>query len=112
MRLDENGNQLAFACEADRLAETVLPVVAAQDVVVLADYDRGILTEALLRRIIDACLKAGIPCIADPKRSDFQVYAGATILCPNVLETERATGRRLWNRDDISATAEKLRAGP
>ncbi len=110
MRLDENGNQLAFACEADRLAETVLPVVAAQDVVVLADYDRGILTEALLRRIIDACLKAGIPCIADPKRSDFQVYAGATILCPNVLETERATGRRLWNRDDISATAEKLRA--
>ena len=66
--------------------------LAACDVVVLSDYAKGVLTDAVLRSAIATARAADKPVIVDPKRARFEAYAGADVLTPNALEVARATG--------------------
>lgn len=61
------------------------------DVVVLSDYAKGVCTDAVIRGTIARARRAGRPLLVDPKRQDFAIYAGATILKPNLRELEAAT---------------------
>jgi len=54
--------------------------------VVLSDYDKGVLTRATCRTVIETARQLGIPVFADPKGSDMEKYRGATTLTPNRSE--------------------------
>ena len=58
----------------------------------LADYDKGALSAESIRRAIDLATGLGIPVIADPKRSNFFAFQGATVFKPNRAELEAARG--------------------
>ena len=62
------------------------------DVVILQDYDKGILNQALIARIITDCNKKGVPVVVDPKRRQFWDYAGAALFKPNLKELSDALG--------------------
>ncbi len=62
------------------------------DGVVLSDYGKGVLADALLRELIDAGAAAGIPVVVDPKRGDYTQYRGCASLTPNQKEAGQATG--------------------
>ena len=76
---------------------------------VLADYDKGVITPALAHAIIDRCRQRGIPCVVDPKKYDFRVYARATVVTPNLMEAERSAGRPLTGDDAVAHAAEEMR---
>ena len=79
------------------------------DGVLISDINKGLLTPALLRRLIDGARRRGIPVIVDPRLSeDFSIYSGATALTPNRYETELATGMRLVDRDAWMRAADEL----
>jgi D-beta-D-heptose 7-phosphate kinase/D-beta-D-heptose 1-phosphate adenosyltransferase len=109
LRLDIDGEREAFENAAELLKDSVLSLYSRQHVVVLADYDKGTLTDSLLRAVIRACRSKEIPCIGDPKRSSFAPYAGATLIAPNVLETSRAMGRALETEEAVCRAAAELR---
>lgn len=67
------------------------------DVVILSDYNKGILNENTLPYIINACKS---PIIIDPKKSDFSIYKNATILTPNMKELDSAV--KIDVKDDNS----------
>ena len=92
LRLDRDGDRAVFAAAAGALLERVLPLVDQHAAVVLADYEKGVITPAVSRAIIDRCRQRGIPCVVDPKKIDFAPYARATVVTPNLLEAERAAG--------------------
>ncbi len=54
--------------------------------VVLSDYAKGLLSPALLSRVIGMARDRGVPVVVDPKTSDVARYAGATVLTPNAAE--------------------------
>jgi D-beta-D-heptose 7-phosphate kinase / D-beta-D-heptose 1-phosphate adenosyltransferase len=62
------------------------------DGIVLSDYGKGVLADALLRELIDAGAAAGIPVVVDPKRGDYTQYRGCASLTPNQKEAGQATG--------------------
>jgi D-beta-D-heptose 7-phosphate kinase/D-beta-D-heptose 1-phosphate adenosyltransferase len=66
--------------------------LATADVVVLSDYAKGVLTDAVVRGAIDAARAAGKPVIVDPKSRHFARYDGATLIKPNRKEAAEATG--------------------
>ena len=66
--------------------------LAAADVVVLSDYAKGVLTDAVTRAAIDAARAAGKPVIVDPKSRNLARYDGATLVKPNRKEAAEATG--------------------
>jgi rfaE bifunctional protein kinase chain/domain len=59
-------------------------------VVILEDYNKGVLTEALIQVVISVCKKAGVITAVDPKRKNFLQYKGVDIFKPNLKEVKDA----------------------
>ncbi len=77
---------------AAALRNAAREAVRAADVVVLEDYNKGVLTAAVIRTAIDEATRAGLPIVVDPKFRNIFEYAGATVFKPNALELVRALG--------------------
>lgn len=65
-------------------------MIAAADVLLLEDYDKGVLDDAMAAHLIAAATREGIPIIVDPKARHFFAYRGATVFKPNRRELEGA----------------------
>ena len=88
--------------QADTLAaklQTYAALVAAHDLVLLSDYDKGALDH--VHEMIALARAAGKPVLVDPKGDDFSRYAGATILTPNRGELQGIVGR--WTSEEVLA---------
>ena len=112
------GQQLLRADEETTTSisdETVQQVITAieselqrADVVVLSDYTKGLLTDDVLATAIAKARALGVPIIADPKRDDFEAYAGVSILKPNRAELAAAARRPCENDEEVEASARKV----
>ncbi|MDP6424492.1 MAG: D-glycero-beta-D-manno-heptose 1-phosphate adenylyltransferase, partial [Planctomycetota bacterium] len=80
--------------------------VAEFDVVVVSDYGKGALSLAVLRAVIDQAHQHGVPVLVDPKGRDYARYAGATLVTPNMIEAEQATGMTIGPDPDLDRLAE------
>ena len=56
------------------------------DAIILEDYDKGVLNEKNIRRIINEANKKNIPVTADPKKENFHHYYGLSLFKPNLKE--------------------------
>ena len=61
------------------------------NVIVLSDYNKGVLTNNIIKKIIKISRDYKKILIVDPKKKDFSVYAGATFITPNLKELKEAT---------------------
>ena len=109
LRLDQDGDLLAFRSRAAELRGLIEPMIPEYQSVVLSDYDKGAVTKELSQRVIQRCREQRIPCIVDPKSLDFSIFRGSTILTPNVLEAGRACGESLNNQADVERAARRMR---
>ena len=60
------------------------------DVVVLEDYNKGVLTETVIKIVISICKENGIITAVDPKRKNFFEYKGVDVFKPNLKEVKDA----------------------
>jgi len=60
------------------------------DIVVLEDYNKGVLTVGVIHAIVSMCKKAGVITAVDPKRKNFLQYKGVNIFKPNLKEVKEA----------------------
>jgi D-beta-D-heptose 7-phosphate kinase/D-beta-D-heptose 1-phosphate adenosyltransferase len=95
LRVDREKKLPIEAALAERILAELPRRIARAQAVVLSDYDKGLLTQALLRGVIDAARAARVPVLVDPKGADYSIYRGATLVTPNRKEAELALGRRL-----------------
>src|SRR5262245_48249061 len=65
--------------------------VAQAGAVVLSDYAKGVLTQPVIRTVIERARKLKKPVVVDPKGIDFGIYRGATVIKPNRKELSEAT---------------------
>jgi rfaE bifunctional protein kinase chain/domain len=56
------------------------------DVLILEDYNKGVLTQRVIQELIALCKKEGVVTAVDPKRKNFLSYKGVTIFKPNLKE--------------------------
>jgi D-beta-D-heptose 7-phosphate kinase/D-beta-D-heptose 1-phosphate adenosyltransferase len=76
--------------------------------VIISDYDKGAVTESLVREIVKLSGKAGIFVSADPKGLDYSKYLGVDAITPNLSEAESATGIKIENEASLKKAAERL----
>ncbi len=104
MRLDaEHTNDL------DRLQEDVLIEKITDyfnsnkpDVLILEDYNKGVLTERVITALIALCKQHGVVTAVDPKRKNFFSFKGVDIFKPNLKEVKE--GLNLLS-DEVSETS-------
>jgi rfaE bifunctional protein kinase chain/domain len=73
------------------MMRTITDAIASAQACVLSDYAKGVITPAIARHAIDAARAANVPVVVDPKQRDFAVYAGATVITPNLHELDAAS---------------------
>lgn len=90
MRLDAELADDMLTEDEDRLLYAFENYIAAEnpDVIILEDYNKGVLTENVIRKIIALCKKHGILSAVDPKRKNFFAYEGIDIFKPNFKEVK------------------------
>ncbi len=82
--------------------------IGSYDLVVVSDYRKGMLTDGILMNLIAVARRRGVRTFVDPKREDFSVYAGATLIKPNLKEAESATRMAIRTDEDAVACARDL----
>lgn len=88
-----------------RSVEDRLPDIAS---VVLEDYNKGVLTGTVIRRIIANASEGGIPVFVDPKSRNFWEYRGCTLFKPNRHEAAAALGRTIEDADQAAAAGASI----
>lgn len=92
-----------------RLIETCASMIKDVQAVILSDYGKGLLSNSVIRSIIDQAREYNIPVIVDPKGRDYSKYKGATAVTPNKKELSEATGVLNLNTDhDIVSASRNL----
>ena len=78
------------ALEPDRIYDIYAEKLKYADAVILSDYAKGVLTRPA--DLIQAARQLNKPVLIDPKTYDFEVYAHATVVTPNLKEFEQVVG--------------------
>ena len=92
VRFDEEEDADIRGIEVERLLAAAIDAVDAADAVVFEDYNKGVLTAALVAPVMQHANAREIPTVVDPKYKNFFAYKGATIFKPNRRELESALG--------------------
>jgi rfaE bifunctional protein kinase chain/domain len=90
MRLDAELTKDINAAEEEKLLAAVERYIITESphVVVLEDYNKGVLTENAITSIISLCKQHGVLTTVDPKRKNFFSYKGIDIFKPNLKEVK------------------------
>ncbi len=62
------------------------------DVIILQDYNKGILTRKIIKHTISYAREIGTPTIVDPKKNNFLDYKNCDIFKPNLKEIKEGMG--------------------
>ena len=101
MRLDAEMTASLNLQEEARLIESFELFVKEEkpQVVILEDYNKGVLTEAVIRCVISVCKQHGVLTAVDPKRKNFFEYKGVDIFKPNLKEVKEALNMLFTDAD-------------
>ena len=92
MRLDAESIADLQAAEEEALIELFQTFIQREkpQVVILQDYNKGVLTQKVIQSVIRLCNEQGVLTAVDPKRKNFFEYKGVDIFKPNLKEVKDA----------------------
>ena len=106
LRIDEEDTH-PITCETEFL-NLIQELIADVDVVILQDYNKGVLTAKVIAKVIEIANTKNIPSIVDPKKQNFLAYKNCTIFKPNLAEIK--AGMNIDFNPDITQEIEKAAA--
>jgi D-glycero-beta-D-manno-heptose-7-phosphate kinase len=117
-RIVAHGQQVVRADQEDtselpRALQTALVAAVRSELpgagaLVVSDYEKGVVSAGLLRRILPLARRMRVPVLIDPKPRHFRLYRGATVVTPNLLEAEQVTGLRLTGPKELAAAGRRM----
>lgn len=80
--------------------------------IIFEDYNKGVLTDKIIRSVIDICKSRSVITAVDPKRKHFFEYRGVDIFKPNLKEAREALNLLIEevNEDTLALIHKKLKA--
>jgi rfaE bifunctional protein kinase chain/domain len=92
IRIDSEDTHDLSAKEADQLFSKVKELLDKNpvQVIILQDYNKGVLTESLIASILTEAKHRGIFTAVDPKKVNFFTYKGVNLFKPNLKEVRES----------------------
>ncbi len=78
------------------------------EALIVSDYQKGVVTARVMRATLELARRRRVPVLVDPKVRHLALYRGASVLTPNQLEAEQATGIRIRNEADLRTAGARL----
>jgi rfaE bifunctional protein kinase chain/domain len=91
----------------ESLIRRIKSALKGLDALVISDYDKGVVTDALAERVLTECHRHGVPVLVKPKTSRLFAYRGSTAIVCNAKEAGFFVTRQL---DDDESVAQAGRA--
>tara|TARA_A100001015_G_C15027114_1_gene731113 strand:- start:492 stop:1469 length:978 start_codon:yes stop_codon:yes gene_type:complete len=76
-------------------------IIKKKDLIILSDYNKGLLDKQLIGLIIKISKKHNKKIIADPKKFDLSIYSNVDTITPNQKEMMDATGIKVLNEKNL-----------
>jgi D-glycero-beta-D-manno-heptose-7-phosphate kinase len=108
LRIDEEiGNPLSKRVQKN-FVELVLGLIETGGIeaIIFQDYDKGVVTKAIIARVVNLANRMKIPVMADPKFRNFMEYSSIAIFKPNFKEFVRGV-KSDASKTDIARLAEE-----
>ncbi len=92
LRLDREQSDDIEGKELEKFIESAVKTITEGKIsgLIFQDYNKGVLTKAVIEAFIAAAKTKGIPIAVDPKLQNFWSYKGADIFKPNLKEVREA----------------------
>ncbi|HLU47284.1 MAG TPA: bifunctional heptose 7-phosphate kinase/heptose 1-phosphate adenyltransferase [Planctomycetota bacterium] len=107
LRVDEE-DKVPISAEAREVILSALRERAEElDIILVSDYHKGLIDKAFITAL--AAAAGDVPILVDPSRvSDYSIYRGVRMMCPNRYEAELATGIACRDVDGAREAADAL----
>jgi D-beta-D-heptose 7-phosphate kinase/D-beta-D-heptose 1-phosphate adenosyltransferase len=109
LRYDRESKEAISAQSEQALLAYVAGMMGECDIVILSDYGKGVITDAVAQGVIAAAKGAGKKVLVDPKGKDYSKYRGAYLLTPNKKEASEATGIAIGDDESLRAALLSLK---
>jgi rfaE bifunctional protein kinase chain/domain len=110
VRVDRERRDALSASLEQTLIARIKAALPRLDALVVSDYDKGLITDALADRVLDECRRLGIPALVKPKTSRLFAYRGATAIVCNKKEAGFFVTRELSDEKSIEEAGRALLA--
>jgi len=108
LRIDREQRDPVTPAVTAALLELIKARIRDVELVVLSDYDKGLLTGELTAEVISMAKQSGAKVLIDPKGRCYGKYHGGTLITPNLPEAEAATGISITTREGLLKAGQKL----
>jgi rfaE bifunctional protein kinase chain/domain len=92
LRVDHERKHYINTETEDKVFNYIESQIENLDAIIFEDYNKGVLSPKLIRRITTIAASKGIPIFVDPKHDNFFEYKKSTVFKPNRKEMEDALG--------------------
>jgi D-beta-D-heptose 7-phosphate kinase/D-beta-D-heptose 1-phosphate adenosyltransferase len=110
VRADRERRTAVDARTEERIVGVLRELLAGADALVVSDYDKGAVTPAILREVLDFARASQVPALIDPKPRNFDAYRPATLVTPNHHEALRLTNTEDDTDEGMAEAARLIRA--
>jgi len=92
LRIDQEDTHALSTKETMRLMEHLGYLLDQEkiDLIILQDYNKGVLSDEVISRIMQDAVKRNIPTAVDPKKANFFAFQNAHLFKPNLKEVNES----------------------
>lgn len=109
LRLDSETRETISVDLENKLISFINKRLNEYSLVLISDYNKGVVSESLCKKIIPLCKDNGILVIVDPKGKDFSKYSYAHLIKPNLKELFYASGIENIDLNNLSEISQKMK---
>lgn len=109
VRYDRESTEDISSEAQEEILEKFQEQLSNYDVVLLSDYGKGVLTDALTRKLINFANGKEKKVLVDPKGRDYTKYSGAYLLTPNKKEAIVSSEIEIKDEESLYTAITKLK---
>jgi D-beta-D-heptose 7-phosphate kinase/D-beta-D-heptose 1-phosphate adenosyltransferase len=110
VRVDHERREPLRTETEERLLRALFAALKHFNALVLSDYDKGLITDALADRVLSAAHRLKVPVFVKPKTSRLYAYRGARAIVCNAKEAEFFVTRTLGDEKSVAEAGRALLA--
>lgn len=108
VRIDKEHVDPLNAAIVAKMVRHIEQIIKDVDAVIIEDYGKGVITAALLSKVVPIAKKHNKIISVDPKEEHFKYYKGISVITPNNHEASRAVGFQIKDEATLIRAGQEL----
>lgn len=108
LRIDSESKEEISAVSEDKILNHLQQTAQDEGIIILQDYNKGVLSKNLIKRVSEFASSKGMKILVDPKFDNFFEFKNVYLFKPNRKELEDAFGRKIKKQEEVEEFANEL----